>query len=126
MSATPFGADVHAGTAAAGFRAGPKTPDTLALFVCPESRRVRRVPRSEASRDHPKDHIESHYEAPERSPFHAGLVHARYDLSGYNHPGGPVMLKLGEGRDATAMFEAHHPFTNRVFLEKLLQKHQML
>ena len=57
MSATPFGADVHAGTAAAGFRAGPKTPDTLALFVCPESRRVRRVPRSEASCDHPKDHF---------------------------------------------------------------------
>ena len=24
MSATPFGADIHAGTAAAGFRAGPK------------------------------------------------------------------------------------------------------
>ena len=35
------------------------------------------------------------------------------------------MLKLGEGRDASAMFEAHHPFTNRVYLERLLAKHQV-
>lgn len=53
-------------------------------------------------------------------------IHGKwYDMSGYNHPGGPIMLKLGEGRDATAMFEAHHPFTNRVFIEKLLRKHEI-
>jgi delta11-fatty-acid desaturase len=39
-------------------------------------------------------------------------------MSGFDHPGGPIMLKLGEGRNATAMFEAHHPFTNRAYLER--------
>lgn len=35
------------------------------------------------------------------------------------------MMKLGEGRDATALFEAHHAFTNRVYLEKLLLKYEV-
>ena len=35
------------------------------------------------------------------------------------------MLKLGEGRDASALFEAHHPFTNRKYLERLLQDHEV-
>lgn len=53
-------------------------------------------------------------------------IHGKwYDMSGFDHPGGPIMLKLGEGRDASAMFEAHHPFTNRVYLERLLAKHQV-
>lgn len=35
------------------------------------------------------------------------------------------MLKLGESRDATAMFEAHHPFTNRLYLESVLSKYRI-
>jgi len=48
-----------------------------------------------------------------------------YDMSGYKHPGGPVMLSLGGGRDATALFEAHHPFTARSRLEAVLSKHRI-
>jgi len=35
------------------------------------------------------------------------------------------MLKLGESRDATAMFEAHHPLTDRKRLEAILAKHEI-
>lgn len=35
------------------------------------------------------------------------------------------MLKLGESRDATAMFEAHHPFTSRKRLQEILAKHEV-
>lgn len=31
-----------------------------------------------------------------------------YDLASFPHPGGPVALRLAKGRDATALFEAHH------------------
>eukprot|EP00047_Mylnosiga_fluctuans_P001693 m.221479 g.221479 ORF g.221479 m.221479 type:complete len:439 (+) comp10595_c0_seq1:326-1642(+) len=48
-----------------------------------------------------------------------------YDVTKFSHPGGPVMLSLGEGRDATALFEGHHPFTNRAMLEKLLAKYRL-
>ena len=106
MSATPFGADIHAGTAAAGFRAGPKTPDTLALVVCPGSRRVHRAPRSGAILDHPKDHLERYYEAPERSPFHAGIVHDRATRV-------PVALYIGQAlmapRTGRALFTDANP-----------------
>eukprot|EP00038_Savillea_parva_P007598 m.171252 g.171252 ORF g.171252 m.171252 type:complete len:467 (+) comp13350_c0_seq1:54-1454(+) len=53
-------------------------------------------------------------------------IHGKwYDLSNFKHPGGPVMLKLGESRDATAMFEAHHPFTSRKYLETIMDKHRI-
>lgn len=53
-------------------------------------------------------------------------IHSKwYDMSGFDHPGGFTFLQMGEGRDASAMFEAHHPFTNRVYLEKILAKHQV-
>jgi delta11-fatty-acid desaturase len=48
-----------------------------------------------------------------------------YDMSGFAHPGGPIMLKLGESRDATAMFESHHPFTSRAYLHKLLKPREV-
>jgi len=35
------------------------------------------------------------------------------------------MLKCGESRDATALFESHHPFTNRKYLESILEKHEV-
>jgi delta11-fatty-acid desaturase len=40
-----------------------------------------------------------------------------YDMAGFVHPGGPIMMALGANRDATALFEAHHPFTSRSYLE---------
>eukprot|EP00040_Diaphanoeca_grandis_P038365 m.256350 g.256350 ORF g.256350 m.256350 type:complete len:455 (-) comp34305_c0_seq1:318-1682(-) len=48
-----------------------------------------------------------------------------YDMSGFDHPGGPIMMKLGESRNATALFESHHPFTPRKYLETLLAKHEV-
>lgn len=48
-----------------------------------------------------------------------------YDVSRFKHPGGPVMLSLGEGRDATALFESHHPFTPRATLENILRKYRI-
>ena len=35
-----------------------------------------------------------------------------YDLRKFSHPGGPLALSLCLGRDGTALFEAHHPFSN--------------
>jgi len=43
----------------------------------------------------------------------------------FKHPGGPVAIGLGKGRDATALFEAHHPFTSRTKLKGLLKKYQV-
>jgi len=47
-----------------------------------------------------------------------------YNMSGFDHPGGPVMMKLAENRNATALFEAHHPFTSRKYLETILKKYE--
>ena len=53
-------------------------------------------------------------------------VHGQwYDLSSFKHPGGPIMLSLGEGRDATALFESHHPFTSYTTLERVLRKYKI-
>jgi len=48
-----------------------------------------------------------------------------YNIQNFNHPGGPVSLALGRGRDATALFEAHHPFTSRAKLRGLLAKYEV-
>ena len=48
-----------------------------------------------------------------------------YDLSEFNHPGGPVALSLAKGRDATALFESHHYFIPRKRLLKLLSKFEV-
>ena len=36
-----------------------------------------------------------------------------YDLTKFHHPGGPVALACCANRDATALFESHHPVSNR-------------
>lgn len=44
-----------------------------------------------------------------------------YDLSKFNHPGGPIALNLARGRDADALIREYHPFTEakvRAILEK--------
>lgn len=50
-----------------------------------------------------------------------------YDLTEFErrHPGGPVALGLARGRDATVMFESHHPFTNRQVLDAILAKYEI-
>ena len=50
-----------------------------------------------------------------------------YDLTEFerHHPGGPVALGLARGRDATVMFESHHPFTQQKFLYAILEKYEI-
>ena len=48
-----------------------------------------------------------------------------YDLSSFQHPGGPVALGLSNNRDATALFESHHPFLSRDRLRKILSKYEI-
>jgi delta11-fatty-acid desaturase len=52
-------------------------------------------------------------------------VHGKlYDLRDFEHPGGPIALWLSFGRDSTALFEAHHPFTSRKQLAAVLNKYE--
>jgi fatty acid desaturase len=52
------------------------------------------------------------------------LIHGKwYNIKDFKHPGGPIAIGLGRGRDATALFEAHHPFTSRSKLKALLAKY---
>ncbi|KAL7524845.1 hypothetical protein ACHAXR_001895, partial [Thalassiosira sp. AJA248-18] len=50
-------------------------------------------------------------------------IHGKwYNLSTFDHPGGPVALSLAKGRDATALFESHHPFMPRKKMAMILSK----
>eukprot|EP00050_Salpingoeca_kvevrii_P005764 m.285516 g.285516 ORF g.285516 m.285516 type:complete len:450 (+) comp11390_c0_seq1:37-1386(+) len=60
------------------------------------------------------------------APVEVMRIHGRwYNVSDFQHPGGPIMLSLGYGRDATALFEAHHPLTSRSKLAQLLRKYEV-
>lgn len=48
-----------------------------------------------------------------------------YDLSGFDHPGGPVAIGLAKGRDATALFESHHYFISRKKLLQILARYEV-
>ena len=48
-----------------------------------------------------------------------------YDFTKFKHPGGPVALSLALHRDASALFEAHHPFTSRSKLRAVLKKYEI-
>lgn len=55
-------------------------------------------------------------------------IHGKwYDLTEFEnrHPGGRVALGLSRGRDATVLFESHHPFANRASLDAILSKHEI-
>jgi cytochrome b involved in lipid metabolism len=53
-------------------------------------------------------------------------IHGKwYNMQDFKHPGGPVALSLAAGRDATALFESHHPFTSRARLEQVLCKYEI-
>ena len=36
-----------------------------------------------------------------------------YDISKFNHPGGPIAMACAIGRDSTELFESHHQFTSK-------------
>lgn len=48
-----------------------------------------------------------------------------YDLTTFDHPGGPIAVSLINRRDGTALFESHHPFMKRSRLMKILTKHRI-
>jgi delta11-fatty-acid desaturase len=58
-------------------------------------------------------------------PFVMRIHEKWYDVASFKHPGGDVALGLGRGRDATALFEAHHPFTSRSKLSSYLRKFEI-
>ena len=48
-----------------------------------------------------------------------------YNLTKFDHPGGPIALSLIHQRDGTALFESHHPFMSRPMLMKILSKYEI-
>jgi delta11-fatty-acid desaturase len=46
-----------------------------------------------------------------------------YDLTTFEHPGGPIALSLVHRRDGTALFESHHPLAHRARLMKILAQY---
>ena len=48
-----------------------------------------------------------------------------YDFTNFKHPGGTISINLGRNRDATALFEAHHPFTSKKKLATILKKYKI-
>jgi len=53
-------------------------------------------------------------------------VHNKYyDLTTFDHPGGPIALKAANGRDATVLFESHHQFSDRDKLFQVMKKYEI-
>jgi delta11-fatty-acid desaturase len=48
-----------------------------------------------------------------------------YDITNFNHPGGLVAIMMVNRRDATALFESHHPFSDHATMYAELQKYEM-
>lgn len=48
-----------------------------------------------------------------------------YDITNFVHPGGPVAIMAANRRDATALFESHHPFSDRAIMDNILKKYEM-
>ena len=45
-----------------------------------------------------------------------------YDITNFAHPGGPIAIMAANRRDATALFESHHPFSDRGMMDNILKK----
>merc|ERR1712110_272600 len=56
-------------------------------------------------------------------PFLTSVHGVTYDLTNFKHPGGPISLSLARDRDATALFEAHHPFTSESKMKAIMKKY---
>lgn len=58
-------------------------------------------------------------------PLYSKIRGKWYELSKFDHPGGPVALALAEGRDATALFESHHYLMDHTRLHQVLSKYEV-
>ncbi len=48
-----------------------------------------------------------------------------YDVTNFDHPGGRIAIMAANRRDATALFESHHPFSDKSMMETTLKKYEM-
>jgi fatty acid desaturase len=48
-----------------------------------------------------------------------------YDITNFDHPGGLVAIMAANRRDATALYESHHPFSDREMMDAVLKKYEM-
>ena len=48
-----------------------------------------------------------------------------YDITNFAHPGGPMAIMAANRRDATALFESHHPFSDRDMMDNILKKYEI-
>lgn len=48
-----------------------------------------------------------------------------YDLSNFEHPGGPVALYAANGRDATCLFESHHIMSDKLIMDDILNRYKI-
>ena len=48
-----------------------------------------------------------------------------YDITNFAHPGGPMAIMAANRRDATALFESHHPFSDRDMMNDILKKYEI-
>ena len=48
-----------------------------------------------------------------------------YDITNFAHPGGPIAIMAANRRDATVLFESHHPFSDRTMMDNILKKYEM-
>jgi fatty acid desaturase len=47
-----------------------------------------------------------------------------YDFSKFEHPGGPIAIALGRGRDTTELFYSYHPLSSKA--EQMLKKYEVV
>ena len=63
------------------------------------------------------------------NPFNDRMVtmihHKYYDLSKFDHPGGPIAISLILDRDGTELFESHHLYSNKN-IHKILSQYELL
>jgi len=48
-----------------------------------------------------------------------------YDITNFNHPGGPMAIMAANRRDATVLFESHHPFSDHDMMRDILKKYEI-
>jgi len=48
-----------------------------------------------------------------------------YDITNFAHPGGPMAIMAANRRDATALFESHHPFSDHDMMRDILKKYEI-
>ena len=48
-----------------------------------------------------------------------------YDVTNFTHPGGPIAIMAANRRDATALFESHHTFSDRDMMNDILKKYEI-